>query len=297
MRKSKYVIFVVISAICWGFAGYFNRILAEVEPNTMNRVTIRNFLSLVCLTLVFTAVRRSVFRFPKKHLICFIGSGLLSVLGLSVVYFHAQMRCSLATAGTLLYLAPSLVVLMSAAIWREKITLRKGLALLSALLGCALVCGMAGGEISGTADGVLLGIASAFCYATYTIFSHYTLQDYEPYTVIYWTFVFAGLGSLTLPDYHTIGAAFTSWKGLGAALGVVVIGTVLPYLFYTKGLEGLEGGKASIIATLEPVVTALTGIFLLGESFNIWTGLGIVFVLGGVVLLAERGKQNGEERG
>ncbi len=297
MKKSKYAIFVVFSAISWGFLGYFNRILAEVEPNTLNRVTIRDFLSLVCLVLVFAMVRRSVFRFPKKRLLSIGGSGLLSVFGLSVVYLQAQVRCSLATAGTLLYLAPSMVVLMSALIWREKITWRKGLALFFALIGCALVCGLAGGELSGTPDGILLGIASAFCYATYTIFSHYSLQDYDLYTVIFWTFVFAGLASLAVADYRTIGMVFTSWKGIFGAFGVVVIGTVLPYFFYTKGLEGLEGGKASIIATLEPVVTALTGIFLLGESMDIWKGLGIVLVLSGVFLLAEKGEKNGEKRG
>ena len=66
-----------------------------------------------------------------------------------------------------------------------------------------------------------------------------------------------------------------------------MIATVLPYLFYTKGLEVVESGKASIIANVEPVVAALTGVVFFHEVLNVWTVLGIVCVLGGVVLLAK----------
>ena len=75
-----------------------------------------------------------------------------------------------------------------------------------------------------------------------------------------------------------------TWLGI---VGLVVVATVLPYLFYTKGLEGVESGKASIIANVEPVVAALTGIVFYREMMDLWTVLGIVCVLGGVVLLAK----------
>ena len=49
----------------------------------------------------------------------------------------------------------------------------------------------------------------------------------------------------------------------------------------------VESGKASIIANVEPVVAALTGVVFFHEVLNVWTVLGIVCVLGGVVLLAK----------
>ena len=73
---------------------------------------------------------------------------------------------------------------------------------------------------------------------------------------------------------------------LGSA-GLVLIATVLPYIFYTKGLEGVESGKASIIANVEPVVAALTGVVFFHETPSIWTLLGVCCVLGGVILLAK----------
>ena len=287
MKAYIHYLYVILAAACWGVIGLFNRILGELGVGVLQRVTIRNFGALVVLTVVFALTRREVFRVKLRHLPLFLGSGLVSVLGLSIVYFQCQMECSLAVAGILLYLAPSFVVLMSALLWRAPITRRKVAALVLALVGCGLVSGLVGGEVTASPRGLLLGVASGFCYATYTIFSHYTLRHYDSLTMTYWTFVFAGLGSLVFWDTAAITAVMTDGRGIAGALGLAVIATALPYLFYTKGLEGVESGKASIIANVEPVVGALVGVFVFGEALSLWVILGIVCVLRGVLLLAK----------
>ena len=287
MSKRLAYIYVILGAACWGLIGVFNRMLAEVGVSVWNRVTIRNFLSLVLLTVVFALFRRSVFKINWRHLPIFMGAGLLSVLGLALTYFNCQMHCSLAVAGILLYLAPSFVVLMSALFWKALITKRKVAALVLSFLGCVLVSGIMSGALTVSVTGLLLGIGAGFCYATYTIFAHYGLEHYDSLTMIYWTFFFAGLGSLAFLNWGELAPALpvgTTWIGIA---GLVVIATVLPYLFYTKGLEVVESGKASIIANVEPVVAALTGVVFYHEVLNVWTVLGIVCVLGGVVLLAK----------
>ena len=295
MKKYLSYAFVILGAVCWGYIGVFNRLLASAGADMNNRVFVRNFFSFVLLTLVFALFRRDVFRVRLRDLPIFMGSGLLSILTLSWVYFNCQMECSLAVAAILLYLAPSMVVLMSAIFWRSPITRRKVAALLLALLGCALVSGIVGGELTGTPRGLLFGVASAFCYATYTIFAHYGLARYDTYTMIYWTFFFAGLGSLLFLDLPALLPALATPRGVAGAAGLVLVATVLPYLFYTKGLEGVESGKASIIANVEPVVAALNGVVIFHEQLSVWVLLGIVCVLGGVILLAKEDKpQNGE---
>lgn len=279
--------YVILGAACWGLIGVFNRMLGEVGVSVWNRVTIRNFLSLVLMTVVFAIFKRSVFCIKLRHLPIFIGAGLFSVLGLAVTYFNCQMHCSLAVAGILLYLAPSFVVLMSALFWKAPITKRKVMALVVSFLGCVLVSGIMSGALTVSVTGLLLGIGAGFCYATYTIFAHYGLEHYDSLTMIYWTFVFAGLGSLAFLNWGELVPALphgTTWIGMA---GLVVIATVLPYLFYTKGLEVVESGKASIIANVEPVVGALVGVFVFGEVLSVWVILGVVCMLCGVMLLAK----------
>lgn len=287
MKTYFYYLCVILGAVCWGLIGLFNRILGELGVDVLQRVTIRNFGALVVLTAVFAVTRRQVFRVKLRHLPLFLGSGLVSILGLSIVYLYCQMECSLAVAGTLLYLAPSFVVVLSAALWKAPITRRKVAALALALAGCALVGGIMGGEVTASPRGLLLGIASGFCYATYTVFAHYALRHYDSLTMTYWTFVVAGHASLVFWDTAAITTAVTDSRGIVGALGLAVVATVLPYLLYTKGLEGVESGKASVIANVEPVVGALVGVFVFGESLSLWVVLGIACVLSGVLLLTK----------
>ena len=97
----------------------------------------------------------------------------------------------------------------------------------------------------------------------------------------------AGIGSLFFLNPTELAAALPDSRLWLGSAGLVLIATVLPYIFYTKGLEGVESGKASIIANVEPVVAALTGVVFFHETLSIWTLLGVCCVLGGVILLAK----------
>ena len=287
MKKYIYYLYVILGAACWGLIGLFTRTLGELGVGVFQRVTIRNLGALIIMTLVFALTRREVFRIKARHLPLFMGSGLFSVQGMTLCLFLCQQECSLAVSGILLYLAPSFVVLMGAVLWKAPITKKKVAALCLAFMGCVLVSGIMGGELTISVLGLVAGIASGFCYATYTVFAHYVMDHYDSLTMTYWTFVFAGLGSLLFWDTQVMTAVFTSGGGIVNALGLIVIATVLPYLLYTKGLEGVESGKASIMANVEPVVGALVGVFVFGEVLSIWVILGVVCMLGGVMLLAK----------
>ena len=185
----------------------------------------------------------------------------------------------------LLYTAPAMVVLMSAAVFRERVTRRKILALALALLGCSFVTGVWSGDASVTAVGVLFGLGAGFLYALYSIFAPFGLRHYTPFTVVYWTFVFGGLGSLFLLDAGEMRTVFADGRMILVALGLIVISTVLPYLLYTNGLARVESGKASILASLEPVVASFVGILAFGEPVSLMVFLGLGCILACVYVL------------
>jgi drug/metabolite transporter (DMT)-like permease len=248
-------------------------------------VAVRNFGGCILLALVFAVKDRSVFRIKREHLKYFAGTGIVSVVLFTCCYFTCQRVCSLAVASILLYTAPAFVVVLSAALWKEPVTKRKLLALLLTLVGCACVCGVFSGGVSVTAVGILLGLGAGFFYALYSIFGRYALAHYDSMTVTVWTFLFAGLASLVLVRPEELRIAFSAPLSWGLAVGLVVCSTVLPYLFYTKGLAQVESGKASIMASLEPVVAAVVGIAVFHEPMSALTAVGIALVLSGVVIL------------
>jgi drug/metabolite transporter (DMT)-like permease len=67
---------------------------------------------------------------------------------------------------------------------------------------------------------------------------------------------------------------------------LALVATVGGFLFYTSGLKHLEASKASILATIEPIVAVLTGVLFLGEHLRGWQLLGIGLVLYSAILVA-----------
>ena len=275
---------ILLAAVLWGIIGLWNRALMAAGLSPTSIVLVRNLGGCVLLSAIFAVKDRSVFAVKKEHLKYFFGTGVVSILLFTCCYFSCQKLCSLAVASILLYTAPSFVVLLSAVLWREPVTAKKLAALALTLVGCALVCGVFAGDVSISLSGLLLGLGAGFFYALYSVFGRYALAHYDSMTVTVWTFLFAGPASLVLLRPAEL-AVLAQPKPALTAVVLVVFSTVLPYLFYTKGLSQVEAGKASIMASLEPVVAALTGVLVFGEPMNALTAAGILCVLAGVYVL------------
>lgn len=275
---------ILVGAFLWGIIGLWNRNLMAGGFSPATIVAVRNFGGMLLLLLVFAVGDRSVFHIESEHLKYFAGTGIVSVVFFTLCYFSCQELCSLSVASILLYTAPSIVVVLSAVLWKEPVTKRKLLALALTLIGCALVCGIFSGELSVTPLGILLGLGAGFFYALYSVFARYALEYYDAMTVTVWTFIFAGPASLILirPSELASAASPGMW---GLAAGLIVFSTVLPYILYTRGLSRVEAGKASIMASLEPVVASLAGVVFFHESIGIMMLIGIVCVLAGVAVL------------
>ena len=276
---------ILAAAALWGIIGVWNRNLMAAGLSPTGIVVVRNFGGMLLLLAVFAVKDRGVFRVRREHLKYFFGTGIISVVLFTSCYFSCQKICSLAVASILLYTAPSFVVILSAILRKEPVTKKKLLALALTLVGCACVCGVFDGGLTVTFTGILLGLGAGFFYALYSVFGRYALAHYSSMTVTVWTFIFAGPASLVMLRPAEMRAVFTAPSAWLLAAGLVVFSTVAPYILYTRGLARVESGKASIMASLEPVVAALAGVLIFGEPMGLLTLLGILCVLAGVYIL------------
>jgi drug/metabolite transporter (DMT)-like permease len=272
------------AAFLWGIIGIWNRKLMEVGVSPTSIVVIRNIGSMLLLSAIFAVKDRSMFRVKREHLKYFFGTGVISVVLFTLCYFSCQKVCSLAMASIFLYTAPSFVVIMAAILWKEPVTKKKVTALVLTLLGCALVCGVFAGELAVTAAGILFGLGAGFFYALYSIFSRYALKHYSALKCTLWMFIFAGIAAIFLIRPTELAVLLNPREGI-IALILVAASTVSPFLLYTMGLAHVESGKASIIASFEPVVAALAGVLIFGESMGVFTIAGILCILAGVCIL------------
>ena len=277
--------YILLAGSLWGVIGLFNRNLSAGGFSPYSIVFVRNIGSLIVLGLIFLIFDRSIFQIKPKHLPYFLGTGIVSILFFTLCYFSCQQICSLATAAILLYTAPTFVVILSSILWKDKITKQKIFALVIAFLGCTFVTGIWSGNLSISALGLLLGVGSGFFYGLYSIFARCALKYYQPLTVTFYTFLFAGIGSLILIRPPELKIGFSQFQMISLIIGLIVVSTVLPYILYTKGLSMTDSGKASILASIEPVIAAAVGILAFGEPASITVLLGLVCILISVYIL------------
>ena len=270
----------------WGSMGLFVRTLNAQGLASMEIVGLRATVTVVALFLFLLLFDRKLFKICWKDLWCFLGTGICSIVFFNFCYFKAITLTSLSVAAILLYTAPAIVMVLSYFLFQEKLTKRKLLALVMTFVGCVLVTGILTETGNVTAGGILVGLGAGLGYALYSIFSRYALErGYTSLTITFYTFLIAAIGSFFFADMGKVArVAMNGGGNLFFCLAFGVLCTVVPYLTYTLGLQYVENGKASIIASVEPVTATLLGAVLFHEKLTVSGVLGIVLVLAALMI-------------
>lgn len=287
---------VLLAGILWGCMGLFVRRLNVLGLAAMQIVQLRALTASILL-IGYAIVRdREQLRIRRKDLWCFLGTGICSILFFNFCYFQAMELTSLSVAAVLLYTAPIWVMLISRVLFGEVITARSVLALVLTFTGCALAVGVLDGGNRVSTAGVLAGLGAGLGYALYSIFGRYALKrGYSSLTITIYTFFIAFLGSLPLtrlPVVVDVGFADGASACLSIGLGVVC--TILPFLFYTIGLTHIENSKASILASIEPVTATLLGVVVFQERLSLTGAIGVALVVVGLSVCSGQTKPEAE---
>jgi drug/metabolite transporter (DMT)-like permease len=180
----------------------------------------------------------------------------------------------------LLYLYPAFVFVLSVIVLREKVTWLKIAALILALTGTALTVDPAGGQIRG----ILLAICAALIYSVYIIIGTNVMKHVS--AVQSSMVIFASAGAvygvlMTINGVH-LPASSNGWLGIA---GIVLVATVIPVVTFLAGLERIGPTNASMLSTLEPVITVLLAAWIFAERLQPIVTLGGGLILVAVIML------------
>jgi drug/metabolite transporter (DMT)-like permease len=256
--------------------------------------------TLVAITLLITLglVRPAWLRVSRVHL------GYLVVYGLMLAIFNASWTLSVSLNGAavstvLVYCSAAFTALLGWWLLKERLGWGKILAVAVSLGGCVLV--------SGALDpaawklhlvGIVSGVFAGLMWAVYSLMGRSAAQrGLNPWTTLFYTFGLAACyllcfnlfsaghipGAATrLPDFLWLGKAWIGWL----LLFLLSAGpTLCGFGLYNVALTYLPSSVANLIATLEPVFTAIIAYILLGERLSGIQILGSLLILGGVVFL------------
>ena len=203
---------VIASAVLWGLYGSFVTLLTSMGLAQNALVFLRMLATSLPVAFLMLVTDRSAFKVRPADIPLFIANGMLSLLFFVFCYTSAIKVTKIATAAALLYTAPAIVMILSAILFKERLTGRKVFCCLLAVIGCAFASGIggelfAGGAANGaggagsliTPAGLLLGLGAGLGYALYSIFSRIILnRGYSVYTNVCYSFGVAMIGFLAL---------------------------------------------------------------------------------------------------
>jgi drug/metabolite transporter (DMT)-like permease len=204
-----------------------------------------------------------------------------------------------AVATVLAYCSTAFTVLLGWWLLKERLSWAKLLAVALCLGGCALVAEAIDPAVwRANLVGILTGVLAGLFYAVYSLMGRSAAQrGLNPWTTLIYTFGFAGgflLLANLIPGNPIPGAAVQAgdllwlgraWAGWGVLILLAAGPTVMGFGLYNVSLSYLPSSVVNLIVTLEPVFTAVTAYFLLGERLS-WVQIaGSFLVLAGVVFL------------
>ncbi|WP_059170904.1 DMT family transporter [Bacillus sp. FJAT-27445] len=279
MKKYFPLMMIAFSASLWGCIAIFVRGLSEIGFSAMEIVGIRVAIAAILLAAIGGLRYRNEMAIQLRDSWLFIGTGIFSIVFFNWSYFTALNMMDVSLAVILLYTAPIFVSVLSFFIFKEKFTITKLVAVGGTFLGCVLVAGFRGGAGAVAPIGLLIGLGAGFGYALYSIFGKAALRKYKPFTITFYTFFVAALFLVPLTRLWEKGEVLLRGETLLYGVGLGIIPTVVAYFLYTKGLEKTDSSTAAIIATVEPIVATMVGVFLYGE------GIGILQLIGSALIL------------
>jgi drug/metabolite transporter (DMT)-like permease len=281
MSRQSAIALVLLSAIGFGSMALFAKIAygAGVTPTML--LALRFMLAVVLLApLVW--IRR--LQLPRGWSLA--GYALMGVLysAQSQSYFTALLHASSGLVGLLLYVYPVLVTLLALAFGWEKLDRRTLVLMLVAVAGIAVTLG---GNLQGRPLGIALGLLAAGIYAVYIVIGGRLTRDTDPLAATLVIMAAAAIcnGALAIGGGHALPAGSAAWLAIGA---VALFCTVVAIAAFLVGIKYIGAAQASIVSTIEPVVTLALGVIVLSESVSAGQLVGGAMVLFAIVMLARR---------
>lgn len=219
-----------------------------------------------------------------------VGLGFCGYYLASLLDFLGLQYISASLERLILFLNPTLVMLLSAALFRQRISARQLGALALSYAGVALVFGqerqLAGPDV---ALGAALVLASAASYAVYLVLGQHTVRRLGSLRLVgAASSVACALSTAQLFVLRPAAAVWVPEPVLWLSLFNALVCTFAPVLMVMMAVERIGAPLAAQASLVGPLFTVLLGVWLLGEPFSGWLVAGTALVLAGVWWLARQ---------
>lgn len=277
-KKNNARIYMILAMTIFGTIGVFRKYI----PLSSAQVALARGVLGVGFLAAYTAIRkiRPDKVAIKKHLCILLVSGAL--IGINwVMLFESYCYTTVAVATLCYYMAPVFVILASPFALKEKLTVKKIICVIVALVGMVFVSGVLEESSVGQAQikGIMFGLGAAVLYAVVVILNQ-GLKEVPTYDK---TMVQLGSASFILLPYvlftEDLSEVTVNPRVILMLLVVGIVHTGIAYALYFGSMNSLKAQTVALLAYIDPVVALILSVLLLKENMSLLGGIGAVLVL------------------
>ena len=229
---------------------------------------------------------------PAKDWILLVLAGLIGYYVSSWLDFTGLMYISASLERIILFLYPTLTVIASSIIYKQRLSLKSILAIALSYGGTIIVMLQEQSTVPHETDfwlGVSLVFAAAISFACYLLLTPRLIHKFGSWNFTGLALSIACVGSLThfiISAAHPVDLLYqlpqaVIWYGI--ALGLLV--TVVPTIFIAQSISRLGAAQSAMIGSIGPILTIILAVAFLGESMNSIQWLGCLLNIMGVMII------------
>ena len=269
----------IASMLIFGTIGVFRR---YIPLSSALLACVRGiFGGLFLLGFVKITKKASVSRLQSRDLLKLVLSG--AMIGINwILLFEAFNYTTVAVATLCYYMEPTIIVLLSPIVFRERMTAKKALCAAISVIGMVLVSGVigGGGEQGSHLRGILFGLGAAFFYSAVVIMNKKIrgIDAYQRTTV-----QLLSAGIVMLPYLLLTNGFSGDGFSLSAILLLLVVGIVhtgIAYAMYFGSMDQLSVQSIAVLSYIDPVSALLFSALLLREPLSLPSIIGAVMIIG-----------------
>ena len=222
-------------------------------------------------------------RYRLKDYLKMSGLGFLGLFMYSALYYYGIAVLSSQEACILNYLWPMMIVLFACLLLRERLTVKKAIAMVMSFAGIVvLTLGSGGGSSGNRLFGIIACVAAAVCYGLFSVLNkkHSLNQSVTMMWIWLTVAVCSAVSGLIIEAWQPI----TGWQWAGVAwLGIVV--NAVAYLLWALALKGArDSAKIANLAYLVPFLSIVLSALILKEQIACTAAIALVLIIGGILL-------------
>lgn len=277
--KEKGKINFIVSMLIFSSIGIFVRFI----PFPSSFIAFSRGLTGCCVILLVMVLKKqkSDKSAIKENLLLLVLSG--GFIGINwVALFESYRYTTVATATLCYYLAPMFVILASPIVFKEKLTLKKAICLITALVGMIFVSGVleTGDKGENQLKGVIFGIVAAAFYASVMIMNK-KMKEIPAFDKTY-VQLFCAAAVVGIYNIFTVKPSDLVFdvKSTLLLLFVGVFHTGFAYTLYFGSMKNLKAQSVAILSYIDPVFALVLSAIILKEQMSLTGVVGAVLVLG-----------------